>query len=192
MEKAVTEKFIELLKDRFSHGVLTKEDAVRYTYFLALMQHGRTKHYDVVMEANVDEIGEREIDTLIKGQKTGEDVFIEFKCDRDRASTPNRTQRAADIFLDFFKLGRIPVDRGKRYVIYLSGVKMRPYWRNGSGFEKVMNMTIGDKFTITDDFLAARQQTFTKSIGSLGASCCVSLLCMHEEHEWDLRIFEVL
>ncbi len=191
MDKAVICSFINLLKERFEHASPTKEDAVRYTYYLALMQHNAAKHYNVVMEASVKELGSQEVDTWIKGEEPGHDIFIEFKYDRDRESRINSTKRAADLFNDFFKLARIPVGRGRRYVVYLCDERMRPYWKNRNGFEKVMNMQVRDRMELDKDFVQARRKTFIKAIKGFNR-CSVRLIHPHEDKAWDLRIFEVL
>jgi hypothetical protein len=183
--------FIQLLAERFENGAPTKEDALRYTFFLALIQSSKVKHYDIILEAAVEGLALREIDTLIKGGSQDEDVYIEFKYDRDRSSRPNLTQRAADIFFDFFKLARIPLGSGQRYVVYLSGLSMRPYWKNGNGFEDIMNMPVGTWYRINQGFLMSRQPTFLKVIGDYGIDCEVGLRFRHEEKLWDLRIFEI-
>ena len=193
MDPAVTDCFIELLRERYKQKPppLTKEDAVRYTYFLALFQQRAVEHYDIVLEAGVDGLKGREIDTLILGRELRPAFYLEFKHDRDRTKI-KPTKRAADLFSDVLKMAKISIANAEKFVVYLSEIKMRSFWSSGDSFKKIMTLEKGETLKIDQTFLENCPASFRKNVRWKDAACEVRVVLKENADEWDLRIFQVL
>jgi hypothetical protein len=100
--------FAELLRRRLKRGVFTTEDAVRYTFFIALVQALSLQPGDIVLEHDHGTIARARIDTWIPSFD-GRAYGIEFKYDRpipSGKSTP-LTLKAGHIIKDMFRLAKI-------------------------------------------------------------------------------------
>jgi hypothetical protein len=103
-------QFSALLGERLRLGVLTTEDSIRYTFYIALLSSGDMKHTDVILEHPHPLIPGAEIDTIIRGVNGRQPLAVEFKYDRGNpgGTNQNRTQRAAAVVGDMFRLVKVP------------------------------------------------------------------------------------
>ena len=129
----VLEHFSAMLRARFTAGVFTTEDSVRYTFYSAASLYGGIRHTEVVLEFPHPVIEDARIDTIIMGAAERDSIAIEFKYDRGNpgGSNQNRTRRAASALVDIFRLAKIPTEiAAQRYFIYVTDSEMAAYFKN--------------------------------------------------------------
>lgn len=125
--------FSGMLEARFAAGVFTTEDSIRYTFYTAACLYGDVKHTEVVLEFPHPAIADAKIDTIISSTAERASTAIEFKYDRENpgGSNQNRTQRAASVLVDIFRLARIPAGvADQRYLVYVTDREMALYFKN--------------------------------------------------------------
>ena len=188
--------FAELLDERLRSGVPTTEDAVRYTFFHALLASSGYRHTDVVLELPHPAMEGAQIDLVVRARGELPSFAGEFKYDRTNpgGTTQNRTQRAGAVFNDLFRLARVPDSlTPAKYFIYLTDPEMASYFRNPSNeLPRFFELPIGQSFPVTHGFVAARARTFREKIrGSITECTAVGALRRELAGGHCLRIYEV-
>lgn len=194
-------RFSELLDQRFTTGVHTTEDSVRYTFFAAMMEKTTIQPHKVVLEYPHNTIAKAEVDTYICTNKESDSV-IEFKYHRPIPSGANapRPQLAGGLFKDLFRLARFePENDAKklnRLFIYVTAQEMNQYLsskRNGlNGFYGMPN---GEILTIDAQFVRDKSKTFVKSCGditelSVKMEYATNLSASHHLRIWSVSTVE--
>jgi hypothetical protein len=126
-------EFGRLLDERLSLGVLTTEDTIRYTLYFALTTSGDLKHTDLTLEYPHPTMPGAKVDTVIAAASDRESMAFEFKYDRANpgGSNQNRTQRAARVLIDLFRLVKVPAEMAAaKYFVYVTDAEMAGYFRN--------------------------------------------------------------
>lgn len=129
----VLEHFSAMLRARFEARVFTTEDSIRYTFYAAASMYAGVRPTEVVLEFPHPVIAGAEVDTIILATAERSSTAIEFKYDRGNpgGTNQNRTQRAASVLVDVFRLAKIP--RGvaaRRYFVYVTDSEMAGYLKN--------------------------------------------------------------
>lgn len=186
--------FGELLERRLSLGIFTTEDAVRYTFFIALIQALNLCPEDIVLEHNHGTIARARIDTWIPSFG-GRAYGIEFKYDRPIPSGKNvpLTQKAGHIIKDLFRLAKIDASLGADTVfVYLATREMAGYFGNpNNGLADFFTLRTGLSLRIDSQYLASRSETLRRSAGEI-TPCMVTSLCSRElSNAHQLRIFGI-
>lgn len=193
--QAVLEEFAALLRTRFESGTFTTEDSVRYTFYAAALRHG-VQPGEVILEYPHPAISGGEVDTLISAAQGRSAIALEFKYDRANpgGANQNRTQRAAAVFVDIFRLARIPgTTVQRRYFVYVTDEEMAGYFRNPANrLDAVFNAPVGSKVRITPQMYAQSAATFRNRVAQHECSCDVtSVLSRDLPSGVFLRSFEV-
>jgi hypothetical protein len=131
--KSAFQRFAVLLNERFTAGVYTTEDSIRYTFCTALLSTSELQHLDLILEYPHPEIPGAEIDLVVTGSSARPPIAVEFKYDRGNpgGSNQNRTQRAAAVMADIFRLAKVPVSLASaKYFVYITDSEMAGYFRN--------------------------------------------------------------
>ena len=129
----ILEHFGAMLRARLDAGVFTTEDSIRYTFYAAAALYGGVRHTEVVLEHPHPAIPNARVDTIISAFPPRRSMALEFKYDRGNpgGSNQNRTQRAASVLIDIFRLARIPTDLAvDRYFVYITHREMAGYFQN--------------------------------------------------------------
>jgi hypothetical protein len=186
--------FGELLERRFKLGVYTSEDAVRYTFFVALIQALDLRPEDIVLEHDHGSIARAKIDAWVPSFG-GRSYAIEFKYDRPIPSGRNAplTQKAGHIIKDMFRLAKIDTAVGAEAVfVYLTTREMAGYFSNpNNGLADLFGLGTGSSLTIDNRYLLSRPETLRRSAGDV-TPCILTCLCSRElcqAHK--LRVFGV-
>lgn len=187
-------KFTELLARRLGGGVYTTEDAVRYSFFVGLIETLGLNPEDIVLEYDHDKIARAKIDTWIPAF-AGRAYAIEFKYDRLIPSQKNqpRTQKAGQIIKDLFRLAQIFSPNAIEAVfIYLTSREMAGYLSNPhNGLADLFELELGASLPIDEGYLSGRANTLQRAAGSV-VPCTVDALhscSLPNEHE--LRAYGV-
>ena len=147
----------ELLERRLKRGVFTTEDAVRYTFFIALVQALSLQPEDIVLEHDHGAIARAKIDTWIPSFE-GHAYGIEFKYDRPIPSGKNAplTQKAGQIIKDMFRLAKIDTTlKAETVFVYLATREMAGYFSNP-------NNGLADLFGLQDRIKPAHRQPISR------------------------------
>ena len=186
--------FAELLERRLKRGVFTTEDAVRYTFFIALVQALSLQPEDIVLEHDHGAIARAKIDTWIPSFD-GHAYGIEFKYDRPIPSGKNAplTQKAGQIIKDMFRLAKIDTTlKAETVFVYLATREMAGYFSNpNNGLADLFGLRTGSSLHIDSRYLANRPETLRRAAGEV-TPCMVMSLCSREfaaAHQ--LRVFRV-
>jgi hypothetical protein len=124
-------EFAQLLSERLARGILTTEDTIRYTHYLALIRSAGLHHTQITLEHPHPGLPKALVDTVISGTADRESAAFEFKYDRAGNSNGNRTQRAGKALNDLFRLGKLPdAFAAAKYFVYVTDTEMAKYFRN--------------------------------------------------------------
>lgn len=195
LQRAFVE-FGRLLEERLSFGVLTTEDTIRYTLYVALMSSGGLRHTDLTLEYPHPTIPKAKIDTIVSVRGDRESVAFEFKYDRANpgGSNQNRTQRAAKALIDLFRLVRVPgaVARSK-YFVYVTDREMAGYFRNPvNRLDDLFELAEGGDLPFHADSFGGLSRTLTTMVTPFVAECIVTGVFAAElPGDHSLRIFRV-
>ena len=162
------ELFADLLEERLAAKVPTVEDAVRYTFFHALLSSAACRHTEVIIEYPHPVIKSKEIDLLIIPQDSGASSALEFKYDRAIPSEQgiNKTNRAGALFNDLLRLAHVPESTAtRRYLIYVTDLQMASYFRNpGNRFDSFFELENGEELYVGREFIEGRRPSFTAKV----------------------------
>lgn len=147
MKEEVFEEFSSLLETRLKNDSYTTEDAVRYTFFVALTRKTSIEPHEIMLEYPYDvkeseKASKEKIDTYI--ESSGNKIAIEFKYHRELPSKKNsaKTQLAGKLFNDICRLYRFNKENKNkenknknennysitRYLVYLTRSEMANYF----------------------------------------------------------------
>jgi hypothetical protein len=186
--------FAELLERRLKRGVFTTEDAVRYTFFTALVQALNLQPEDIVLEHDHGAIARAKIDTWIPSFDDRA-YGIEFKYDRPIPSGKNAplTQKAGQVIKDMFRLAKIEATLNAETIfVYLATREMAGYFSNpNNGLADLFELGTGASLRIDSRYLANRPETFRGAAGEV-VPCTITSLCSRElSNAHRLRVFNV-
>jgi hypothetical protein len=190
---ATLKHFGDLLDLRLKREVFTTEDAVRYTFFAALLAKGGLYAHDVVLEHRHPSIAGAEIDTWAP-TFGGKGLAVEFKYDRALPGGKNtpRTQRAGHVFHDLYRLRMVPGEM-QRVFVYLTGPEMAKYFSNPvNGLSGFFTLHAGHTLLIDADFMRTKAPSF---VAACQETPDVQVSQLHSRSlplEHQLRIYEVL
>lgn len=187
-------KFTELLDRRLQRGVFTTEDAVRYTFFIAVVEALGISPEDIILEFPHKKIPRAKIDTWIPN--FGDRGFaIEFKYDRPIPSEGNqpRTQKAGNLIKDVFRLAQIHSQGAiDALFIYLTSKEMADYLGNPTnGLRELFDLKEGKALRIDDRYLATRAGTLRNAAGAVIPCTIEGLLSRSLPDEHKLRVYAV-
>ncbi len=190
-------QFSTLLGERLGLGVFTTEDSIRYTFYTALLSSGGLKHTDVILEYPHPVIPGAEIDTIIRAVNDRQPVAVEFKYDRGNpgGTNQNRTQRAAAVVNDMFRLVKVPNSvAAVKYFVYVTDAEMARYFKNPANrLVDLFDVSGTTRFTLTKSVFQGFSQTFVTCIASLACDCQVGgVLAADLPLNHHVRAFEVL
>jgi hypothetical protein len=129
----VFENFAAMLRARLDARVFTTEDSIRYTFYVAAAMYAGVRPTEVVLEYPHPTMAGTEIDTILFASGGRQSAAIEFKYDRANpgGTNQNRTQRAAAVLIDVFRLAKIPRNvAARRFFVYVTDREMAGYFRN--------------------------------------------------------------
>jgi hypothetical protein len=192
MLQSALERFGELLHTRLEKGVFTTEDAVRYTFFAALLQSGSFHPHEVIPEFRHPAIAGAQIDTWIPSFD-GRGLAVEFKYDRDIPSGRNapRTHKAGKIFHDLYRLGEIGSEI-HRVFVYLAGPEMSQYFTNAANrLTAFFALPRGHSLIVDSAFVAGRSPTFTAALGATPNIAVSALYSRSLPRSHEVRVYEV-
>ncbi len=195
--KQVLEHFAAMLRARFTAGVFTTEDSVRYTFYSAASLYGGIRHTEVVLEYPHPVIGDARIDTIILAAAEREPIAIEFKYDRGNpgGSNQNRTQRAASVLVDVFRLAKIPTDiAARRYFVYVTDSEMAGYFKNPANrLCSFFDLSASRAYSLRGDAFSGFSQTFRARVDPHVCDCQVrGIFAADLGKDVLMRTFEVL
>jgi hypothetical protein len=195
--KGTFEKFSSLLNERLRLGVYTTEDSIRYTFYSALLSSTDLKPSDLILEHPHPVIEGAEIDTVVIGSNGRPPMAIEFKYDRcNPGGRPqNRTQRAAAVMADIFRLFKVPVSLATvKYFVYITDSEMAGYFRNPTNrLHEFFELAGTAPFFIGSSRFHSFSATFTARIAPLLSEC--SVLSSHSAalaKDHCVRVFQVV
>jgi hypothetical protein len=122
-------RFAELLERRFQRGVYTTEDALRYTYFAALLESGMRPE-EVELERPFPGQEKAELDDVAAGVPP---AVLEFKFHRPPPGgmNQNKTWLAGAVFRDFMRLAVAGPRLGAQaFFVYVADREMSVYFQN--------------------------------------------------------------
>lgn len=193
----VCEPFVAMLRDRFAASAFTTEDSIRYTFYAAASLHAGVRPIDVILEYPHPTIAGAEIDTMIAANAERESMAVEFKYDRANpgGSNQNRTQRAAAIFLDVFRLAKVPAGlAARRYMVYVTDSEMAAYLRNPANkLTAFFDGRAGSKLSLDPSWSATFAQTFRTRVEPHACSCAtVATYSADFANGVCVRVYEVM
>ena len=185
--------FGDLLQLRFSEGVPTTEDSIRYTLFAAMLGRDIQPH-EVVLEYPHPAIDRAKIDTWIPAC-FGEPIAIEFKYDRDPPGGKNqpKTQKAGAAFKDLSRLLRASTaTKCTSYFVYVTTREMALYFRNSrNGHDELFDLMPGASIDLQGRYFKDKPATFLSSSGGAFEASIIGILGRDLANEHALRIWEV-
>jgi hypothetical protein len=193
--ETVFKYFGSALNERLERNVPTTEDSVRYTFFYAILQENSVSHTDIVLEYPHPALSGAEIDTLI-GLNTAWATALEFKFDRGNpgGTNQNRTQRAAAVLNDIFRLARVPSNiAARKFFIYVTDIEMASYFSNPVNRLCEFYGVCGDiRFALGQSLLNGAPKTLAGGIERLLIDCQVAgIFSMELARKHAIRVFEV-
>lgn len=194
MEK-VFKKFSTLLNERLCRNAdNTTEDAVRYTFFIALLRQTDITHHEIILEYPHPKIKNAKIDTYI--ERKG--LVIEFKYHRKIPSRRNapRTARAGDLFNDIYRLTQFPIDLNNskftRWFVYLTDSEMADYFKRNNNLSNFFDLQKDGVFEITPCIISLQPLSFIKMIKCPFNAKIKCVWKKEMPHEHYLRVYEIL
>jgi hypothetical protein len=186
--------FADLLERRLKRGVFTTEDAVRYTFFVALIQTLNLQPEEIILEQDHGTIAGARIDTWIPSFD-GCAYAIEFKYDRPIPSGKNAplTQKAGQAVKDIFRLAKIDAAlKAEAVFVYLAMREMAGYFSNpNNGLADLFRLNTRSSLCIDRGYLANRPDTLRRSAGEI-TPCTATSFCSRElSGAHQLRIFGI-
>ncbi len=186
--------FAELLERRLKRGAFTTEDAVRYTFFAALIEALSLRPEDIVLEHDHGGIARAKIDTWIPSFD-GYAYGIEFKYDRPIPSGKNAplTQKAGHVLKDMFRLAKIDATlKVETIFVYLATREMAGYFGNpNNGLADLFGLRAGASLRIDSRYIANRPETLRRAAGEVTPCIVSSLHSCEIANAHQLRIFAV-
>jgi hypothetical protein len=174
--------------------VFTTEDAVRYTFFIALVQAVHLLPEDIVLEHSHGTIARARIDTWIPSF-CGCAYAIEFKYDRPIPSgkTTPLTQKAGQILKDIFRLATIHgTPRVEAILVYLATRAMAGYFGNpNNGLADLFGLRPGSSLRIDNRYLANRPETLRRWAGEVIPCVAETLYSSGLANDHELRVFAI-
>jgi hypothetical protein len=154
----VFSEFSSLIHTRLSTSIHTTEDSIRYTFFVALLNHTNLKPHDIVLEYPHPTIS-GESDTFIPSLN-GQPVVIEFKYDRDipSGSSVPKTQNAGELFADIYRLSKFTaLPEPERFLVYCTDQIMAQYFRKPANrYSGFFDLACGHTMLIDQKFPDSR------------------------------------
>lgn len=195
VESAFAE-FGHLLHERLSLGVLTTEDTIRYTLYVALTASGGLKHTDLILEFPHPTLQGAKVDTVVSAAVGRESVAFEFKYDRANpgGSNQNRTQRAGKAIIDLFRLVKVPTEvAATKYFVYVTDAEMAGYFRNPvNRLHELFDLAEGAHHVMGPGSFQGYSQTLTAMVNPFVADCIVARVFAAElPDNHCIRIFKV-
>jgi hypothetical protein len=124
-------------------------------------------------------------------------VAVEFKYDRGNpgGANQNRTQRAAAVVNDLFRLVKLPSSVASvKYFVYVTDAEMARYFKNPANrLADLFELSGTTRYALSASAFQGFSQTFVTRIASLASDCQVGSVWAAElplNHQ--LRVFEVL
>ncbi len=189
----VFRRFVTLLRRRFEQGAATTEDAIRYTFFAALVDCG-LRPEQIIVEAPHPTLKRARMDTLLPSF-AGQTVALEFKYHRVLEGTWNRPKsaQAGSVFEDVRRLLLVPsTEARRRFLVYVTDQDMIKYMLNPkNGLKEFFELQPLKAMVVSDDFVTSKCGTFQKRVlGELYAKLrCLYMAELSNIHA--LRIYEV-
>ena len=167
----------------------TSEDAIRYTYFAALLEVG-VKPEKVELERPFPGQAQAELDTVVAGDPP---AVLEFKFHRPLPGGKNqpKTQLAGAVFKDFKRLAVAGPRLGARaFFIYVANREMAVYFKNQH--PELWALAEGKTWVVDAAYVERRPLTFQKVVGK-GWRPLRLTLCLGRGLPMDyaLRVYEV-
>ena len=186
--------FAAFLDRRLKRGAFTTEDAVRYTFFAALIEALNLLPEDIILEQNHGSIARAKIDTWIPSLD-GYAYGIEFKYDRPIPSGKNAplTQKAGHVLKDIFRLAKIDASlKVETIFVYLATREMAGYFGNpNNGLTDLFGLGAGASMRIDSKYIASRPETLRRAAGEVTPCIVSSLHSCEIANAHQLRIFGV-
>jgi hypothetical protein len=194
--QGVFAEFGRLLGERLSLEGVTTEDTIRYTLYMALTSTGRLKHTDLTLEYPHPALTGAKVDTIINAAAGRKSVALEFKYDRANpsGSNQNRTQRAAKVLNDLFRLVKVPAEIApEKYFVYVTDAEMAGYFRNPDNrLHMLFELAEGVEHAFCPGSFEGFSPTLTKMVGTLASNCVVARVFAAElPKNHCIRIFRV-
>lgn len=185
-------RFGSLLETRLSKNVFTTEDAVRYTFFAALLETRNLAPDEVVLEYRHDGIAKALIDTWLP-TVGAHGTLIEFKYDRDIPSGRNnpRTQKAGKIFNDLYRLGKAAHDVHKLFVYLASREMTKHFLSTRNRLQPFFELPPGSPLRIDDSFLSGRAASFMSMLSAPPNVEIRSLYARALPMDHEIRVYEI-
>ena len=139
LDSGVWDDLRNILDERFSKGVPTTEDSVRYCFFHILVCSRKIcRPNEVVLEYHPRSAPKTQIDTVILRGNRDPDCTIEFKFHRDPKGDSGRNTQAGDLFGDIFKQAEFKQACRKAtcYVVYVTDMVMHGHFDRASDIRK--------------------------------------------------------
>jgi hypothetical protein len=169
--------FIELLAQRLRLSVPTSEDAIRYTFFAALLKSGLEPER-FVPEFQHPEIAGAKVDAAILSENGEPYAALEFKYDkRNPSGTPQPLpMKAGAAFADLRRLARLP-NSLERLFIHVMDDELSTYLKSSrNGLHTVYGLDVGARLNIVPEFFQSRSTTFHGRLGEWPESVGVRLI----------------
>ena len=190
LDPGVWDDMYRLLNDRFSRGIPTTEDSVRYCFFHALVCTRKacgpndvvleyrplvvpktktdTRLFKSIAEHEAEIVPRTQIDTVILRGKGDPDCAIEFKFHRKSTDIPTTTTYAGQLFHDFFRQTEFKktCSRTTCYVVYVTDMKMQRYFGNAHNIGKTWyDLEPGEQISLDEGYFSSAPPTFSKYSG---------------------------
>lgn len=195
--ETVLEHFAAMVTERLDARVFTTEDSIRYTFWAAASICAGVRPIEVVLEHPHSVIAGAEIDTILQATPERTSAAIEFKYDRGNpgGTSQNRTQRAASVLVDVFRLAKIPDTlAARRYLVYITDAEMLGYFKNPANrLHGFFDLPGPAPLTLCPAAWVGFPQTFRDRVDSHACECQVKAVFAAElPQSVSMRVFEVL
>jgi hypothetical protein len=186
-----------MLRERLELQVLTTEDSIRYTFYAALLSSGDVTHTEIVVEHPHPTIEGAQIDSVIHGNSERKSIAVEFKYDRGNpgGTNQNRTQRAAAVLVDLFRLAKVPDSAAVvKYFIYVTDSEMAAYFKNPSNrLGDFFEMNEQGPLTLGLSRFIGFSKTLVDRVQPFACDCqVVKVFAAHLPADHHLRVFQVV
>jgi len=165
--------FSELLDTRFTNGVYTTEDSVRYTFFQSLVSKMNLKDHEIILEYPHPIIEKAEIDMLIPPTDQRDELVFEFKFDREMPSGHNspRPMKAGKMFADLARLSKYKEkhEKSKCFFVYVTDYEMADYLSKDSNrLDDFFNLLPNETLKIDESYVNNHSETFISQAMTYG------------------------
>jgi hypothetical protein len=171
-------EFASSVSIRLQRGVHTSEDAIRYTFFWAILNELHLRPEDIILEHSHTGIDRAEVDFYLPVCDGTPGFIAEFKYHRKGAATTAspRPLQAGAIIRDFDRLSRyVTSTQLQRYLVYVTDSEMHNYLsKRRDDVGRFYDGASVDDVRIDEAYVSGASQTLRDYAGAI-SPCTVRL-----------------